>query len=682
MEAAEMAKNDSIIIDAIVDDRLKAHHPSDDRGEVFEIFAFEQVLKDLDLSNEELQAGWVDGKDDGGIDGIFLSVNGQFVTDPSTFPFPKRNAEVVLQLITCKHHDTFQQAPLDSLAATVTEFFDLSIENDDLKGAYSLELLNARAAFEEVYRRTAASAGSFHIRFLYVSRGDTGKIATNISSRSSQLVNIAKDSFSGCTANFEFIGSSELVTLKRKVRRTVLDLPFSEGISLGQGYVVLCKLRDFNDFISDEGGSLKRYLFEANVRDFLGANRVNEDIIGSLRSSSDQNFWWLNNGITVLTTTAVAIGKTLQLKDVQIVNGLQTSHTIHSFFSNGGDDPLGRSVLVKVIVSTDNYVRDSIIRATNNQSLVELSALKSTDSIQHDIEDVLERAGWSYERRKNYYRNIGRPEASIISPNYLASGVVALLLKSPDKASRLKPRFMRNDESYAKVFSPNWSMGVWPKIVEIMKSTEGAMRGIDIPPMSEARFIPTWRSLLMFMAVARITGRFNFSDTELTKFDASRIETSLLQELWAIIIEERAIGESSKGINRPFTLATQFRNPSFVKRCCERVAEKYSCSNVEIVCAETFSTTPSVKFADAEGVPFFKQITEPLSLVFLENVNRLLPDQPWKIGIHRKIAEKLECKPKEVSEAIDQLITMRKRYRQAYGKVYDESGKIIAELDD
>jgi len=102
-----MAKNDVVLIDAIVDERLREGYPSNQRDEAFEFLAFEQVLKDFDLSREEIEAGWVDGRDDGGIDGFFVFVNGHLLQDALTFAWPKRNAEVEVRILTCKHHETF-----------------------------------------------------------------------------------------------------------------------------------------------------------------------------------------------------------------------------------------------------------------------------------------------------------------------------------------------------------------------------------------------------------------------------------------------------------------------------------------------------------------------------------------------------------------------------------------------
>ena len=41
-----MAKNDRLLLDGIIDDRVAIRLPSEKRDEVFEYFTFEQLLKD------------------------------------------------------------------------------------------------------------------------------------------------------------------------------------------------------------------------------------------------------------------------------------------------------------------------------------------------------------------------------------------------------------------------------------------------------------------------------------------------------------------------------------------------------------------------------------------------------------------------------------------------------------
>ncbi len=50
--------------------------------------------------------------------------------------------------------------------------------------------------------------------------------------------------------------------------------------------------------------------------------------------------------------------------------------------------------MVKVIVSSDESVRDQIIRATNNQTAVEQYSLHATERIQKDVEEILLRNGF------------------------------------------------------------------------------------------------------------------------------------------------------------------------------------------------------------------------------------------------------------------------------------------------
>ena len=141
-----MAVNDRILIDGILDDRISKLVPSGERDEVFEFFCFEQLLKFADLSVEEIRSGWVDGGRDGGIDGFFIFVNGHLLSDPAMLQWVRGNTEVLLWIVSCKHHDTFKQATVDKLIATISEVLNFSKATSDLRGTYSAQILSAREA--------------------------------------------------------------------------------------------------------------------------------------------------------------------------------------------------------------------------------------------------------------------------------------------------------------------------------------------------------------------------------------------------------------------------------------------------------------------------------------------------------------------------------------------------------
>jgi hypothetical protein len=67
-----MANNDQIILDQILEQQRAQRAPSASKSNFFETFVVEQVLKDADLSDEEIESGLVGDGGDGGIDGIYL----------------------------------------------------------------------------------------------------------------------------------------------------------------------------------------------------------------------------------------------------------------------------------------------------------------------------------------------------------------------------------------------------------------------------------------------------------------------------------------------------------------------------------------------------------------------------------------------------------------------------------
>ncbi|GAB4166291.1 MAG: hypothetical protein Tsb0033_28320 [Winogradskyella sp.] len=655
-----MAKNDKILIDGIIDDRIDIKLPSNKRDEAFEYFSFEQILKDYDLSTDDLKSGSVDGRNDGGIDGFFIMVNGHYLSDAISFNWPRTGSILEVWIITCKHHDTFKQAPLDNLVASISELFDFSIENENLIGDYSDQILRKRENLKYAYRKVSPRLTEFSVNFCYASRGNEDELGDSIISRSNQICQIAIDSFGNCNSQFLFFGSTELIELHRKAPNFSLELPFTEALSRGERYVLLVNLKEYYNFITDND-KLRRYLFDSNVRDFMGLNRVNEDIRNTLINPESPDFWWLNNGVTILSTGASVVGKSIQIEDIQIVNGLQTTESIYRHFYSGGNDPKERSILIKIIVSKDENIRDSIIRATNNQTNVELASLHATDKIQRDIEDVLKRNSLFYERRTNFYKNQDVSRDKIITPLYLASGFVNLILKSPHQATNLKSRFMRSESAYERVFSSTADLNVWPKIAFILKKTDlflESVRPTKVKGGSE-RFLKTRRQFLSFLTVSKLTGSFNFSINDLVNLDINLLTDNEFNESWKII-------NSTNETQRNRTVARK----SFLLKLCEKALEKNEITGIERI-------EKGIEAQITYRRKNRKDKKAEVTMEFALKVNELLPDQPWKPGIHREIVEKLNCRNTDYFDAVEILINEGIRYNQKDGVVYDEEGNIV-----
>ena len=263
---------------------------------------------------------------------------------------------------------------MNSLIASLEELLDFSLSPDQMRGSYNVDVLEKRKCFLTVYKRIGSVLCSFRIFLVYACRGDTSELGENIRARSEQTTALCRRFFSACNIQFQFWGSKELLSSYRRVYDYSLELNFLECMTLGTQYVLLVKLRDYYEFITTDDFKLRKYLFDSNIRDFMGINAVNEDILDTLKDSGDIDFWWLNNGVTILSTAAMIVGKSICIKNVQIVNGLQTSECIFRHFSSISKED-NRHLLIKILTSQDNNVRDSIICATNNQTQVGTASL-------------------------------------------------------------------------------------------------------------------------------------------------------------------------------------------------------------------------------------------------------------------------------------------------------------------
>ncbi len=656
-----MAKNDVVLLDSIIENKMATDVL--DRGEAFELFSFEQILKSYDLTREEIDFGWVDGRNDGGIDGFFVFLNGILLRNEANCVFPRKNIEFDVWVISCKHRDSFQQSPLNTIFPTIEELLDFTKESNEFKGEYSDQLQKIRQSLVYAFRQTASGLPRLNFKFAYSSRGDVVDLKTNIIARGEQLKRIVSDYFSDATVTLDFFGSTELIALHRK-NKVVLELPYVEQLSSNEGaFVLLVKIDAYAQFVGDENKQLRRYLFDSNVRDFLGMSSVNQDIADTLDNGSSPNFWWLNNGITILATSAIPLGKTfcgnsIQLHDVQIVNGLQTTQSIFRHFSRDWSIEDNRCVLVKVIVSEDESVRDAIIKATNNQNQVELAALNATDRIQRDIEDILEKYDWYYERRKNYYKYIGKPAERFITPILLAVSFVALINKSPQKAGNLKSKFMRNRCSYEAVFSDKVQIHIWPHLAAIIKSVEFGMTR-TLPSLNSLgrRVLGKWRGAVALCAVAKQIGTFDYSYSEFLDLDVDMLTPEFIGNIFSLLSQcyDSLHGASS-------VLTRHLNKLRRMDEACRLFGTNENISGVGIV--GVWGGTNNVKI---------NILTDDM----IEKVSQLLPQQPWRKGIHVEISQKLQLKKSLVLEAIASLIRTGHFYNQIDGVVINSDGIVV-----
>lgn len=522
-----MLDNSQQILNDVLSQQRQDRFPDLSEQDYFEIFCAEQILKDFDLSYEEIAAGIVDGEHDGGVDAIYSFVNGDLIVeDFDTSPF-KKDVKIELFIIQSKTSGGFSEAPLNKLISITRQLMKLDADFS-IYTNYNDAVKSAIDGFRQVYRSLASRFPGLVISYYYASKKADIHIHENLTLKATELRDAANSLFADAIVQTEFLGARRLLDLARRRPKTTFELQVSKSLSATNGYVGLSTLTAYNTFLRGEDNSVRHELFESNVRDFQGDTEVNEEIQKTLQNETSVDFWWMNNGVTILASRATLNGDTVSIENPQIVNGLQTSTQIARHFDvvgAGFNDK--RNVLIKVISSEIEESRDKIIKATNSQNAVQPATLRATDKIQRDIELTLKTSGLFYDRRKNFYKNEGRPGDKIISIPLMAQAVMSIILQHPDTARARPSSLLKDNIVYSQVFSYDYPIALYSKAAELIQKPDRILKSrYDLLPRNRANI----RFYVLYWLAASLSGNADPTPSQFTKVDVKLVSDAEIED--------------------------------------------------------------------------------------------------------------------------------------------------------
>lgn len=449
--------------------------------DAFELFACEQALAERQLSADEVADGIVGGGNDGGLDGVYVFLGDVLLAEDSDVfqddfapgKVPARS-RLELWMVQAKRETGFAETAIEKVADSCRRLLSLAEEETDLEELYSTSVVTRTGFFRRALRALASRHLQVEVRLIYATRGRVDEVNAKVEIKARDLQHQFNQVVSGASGDVAFLGAAELWQRASAHPSYTMELTYQENATSGNSHVALVSLREYLKFLADENGELRRHIFDWNVRDYAGDVEVNKEIRASLDDAAGPEFWWLNNGVTVICSKASVVGKTFVLDDVQVVNGLQTSHTVFDVLRSAADDypALDRAVLVRILVTEDITTRDRVIRATNRQTAVPAASLRATDDIQRNIEAFFLSHGLFYDRRKNYYRNNGKSVEHIVSIPLLAQAVMAMGLSRPDNSRARPSSLLKRDEDYRRIFSTNIPLAIYLWMAKSQKAVD------------------------------------------------------------------------------------------------------------------------------------------------------------------------------------------------------------------
>ena len=540
-----MPDNSQHLLDDILTQQRQRVAPMLSEQDYFELFCAEQLLKDFGLSYEELRSGIVDGEHDGGMDCIFAFVNGELVREDFD-PLPyKKDVRIELHILQSKTAAGFSETMVNNVLSTSRHLMQLDADYSSLS-QYNESVRSAMDGFRNAYRQLASRFPRLDIVYYFAAKRADSSIHPNLRRKADELTAVVGELFPEANTEVQFLDARRLVELARRRPLTTYHLRVKKNLSDVDGYIVLSSLYDYAAFLKLDNGKIRSELFETNVRAFQGATEVNEDIVATLHNEQAVEFWWMNNGVTIIASRATLNGDVVTIENPQIVNGLQTSTQIALHFVGGSEDT--RTVMIKIVSSDDDETRNKIIKATNRQNPIQPATLRATDKVQRDIEEALKASGFFYDRRKNFYKIEGRPADRIISIPLMAQIVMSMLLQQPDAARARPSSLIKKDSVYAEVFSEGVPLGLYTNAAALVRRVDSALRS---RPEIKARDRTNLRFYVLFWLAAWCTGKPRPKPGDIARLEVDQIADRDLDQavtaIWELYKRRGETDQVAKG---------------------------------------------------------------------------------------------------------------------------------------
>jgi len=204
----------------------------------------------------------------------------------------------------------------------------------------------------------------------------------------------------------------------------------------------------------DSPKQINENVFNENVRVYKPKHRVNIDIIDSAKSDTNYQFFYLNNGITILCSeddySPNRKSPVVNLKNLQIINGGQTSHSLFEVYKQDESKIETIEILIRVcVVKKDDPISEKISETSNSQIPIGSRDLRSNDVIQRRLEEEFFTLGYYYERKPNLY--LGKSTTKVLNNELLGQIYMAYHLDMPSEAKNNKVRVFA--DLYDKIFN-------------------------------------------------------------------------------------------------------------------------------------------------------------------------------------------------------------------------------------
>lgn len=426
-------------------------------GDAFERFVNHAILSAhqpdaFNADGELLDIICVGGRNDMGIDGLAIKINGLLIKDVDEAKdiiekFKRTIVEFIF--IQSKYKPKFDLGEFNKFTVGVRDFLQEKTKqpmNKEIKKMHDIKdfLLSDEVVFTWEKNPT--------VRIYYVAMGKWRDSSHHIASAEQWKEDIAKiNTYENPSVHFidsdtlKDICDSNENTFTTSLE-TIDTMALTEVEHVDNSCILICYADEYTNLLTTDDNVIRKSLFDDNVRDYQGTNNVNTEIEETI-SSDPAKFILLNNGITIVCDEFTPSNRKVTLKNPQVVNGCQTSHVLYYAKEKGID--VGKIPLsIKVIATKDLDVTNQIVRGTNRQNIVYDEAFESTRTFHKEFEEFTNAISVDYDkiyyerRSKQYQHNPLIKQTQKINLRILTQSFVGMFKNMPHKSHRHESKLL------------------------------------------------------------------------------------------------------------------------------------------------------------------------------------------------------------------------------------------------
>lgn len=389
---------------------------------------------------------------DAGIDAITIIVNGSIVNNPEEIAgLASANGylDVAFVLVQSERSSSFSTAKIGQFGYGANDFFSEEPtlpQNEDV--ALKFRIVNKIYSNSSLFRKGNPRC------FLYYATTGVWTDDQNLSARRDSVKTDLESLSIFREVSFYCYGADKLQELFQESKNAIsTEITFSDRTTfpdingVEQAYLGLLPATEYLKLIQNTNEEIISSLFFDNVRDWQEWNPVNSEMMRTLESEDEKYlFPLMNNGVTVVCKNINPTGNKFLIDDYQVVNGCQTSHVLYQ-----ARDHLSSEVMVpiRLIATTDENIKNTIIKSTNRQTPVSENELCALSDFPKKLEAFFPTFEGNrklyYERRsRQYAADSGVEKIRVINMTTLVRSFASIFQELPHRTTRNYKTLLKN----------------------------------------------------------------------------------------------------------------------------------------------------------------------------------------------------------------------------------------------